>query len=604
MYLYGDSTTSPLRSNFLEFLRDALDFSAFVLKADGEIARGKQEIVKLQSAASQEMGRLEALGELTVAAIGQAPCGAGDSATARCAQNLKRATEATVQDALAGVRANLARAIEEVNARDLAERDGCRKALERLLLPHDPWDAKGERQIVLSGDSSLDMSYSGHATGASGCGWAWTLELATAQNHPFAEPMRLERLVSVLEISVPDMSGWLKKEVKVKPVRLERMVLTELFASDDVVRTKLRMEPGSDAGYDLDVTHTGQVTMSRTGAKEAQLNGQFDVRPEDEPALIELSQRLRQTLAELKGKRLVEATFDDKPFEHHSHLLEVVERLVGAMAPIVRDISDHSLTPTELVIKRLLGDDRREEIFVSKAQLREKYADLSDEMRRVFDPLALVPALPQHSVVSASVVPMLPVVQQAPPRLESVPAPSPSAPPVEAAAKSSVSPLEGLLARSAPPAATSGVVLKSEGPSTTSTANPDLVASIKKIVQLAKRGKAEEAYECYAELFASEAFATYQPEHQRQTLKLLVLKSPAAVTDNVKKAHRAAAARLRGLIASHGHAADYEMLGICQLLLEDQSSASATFASGLELERNRDPSSELCGSLMRRVAAL
>jgi hypothetical protein len=598
MYLYGDSSTSPLRSNFLEFLRDALDFSAFVLKADGEIAQGKRDITKLQSAAGQELGRLEALGEMTVNAIGQAPCGAGDSATARCAVGLRRLTEATIHDAMSGVRTSLGRSIDEVNARENAERDACRKALERLLLPHDPWDAMGDKQVVLSGDSPMAMSYSGRAVGVSGCGWAWTIELAVPSNHPFSEPMRLERLVQVLEISVPDMSGWLKKEVKVKPVRLERMVLTELFVDEDTVRTKLRMEPGSEAGYDLEVTAKAEVTMSRTGAKEVQLNGPFDVRAEDEPALVELGQRLRQCMNELTRKRLVEATFDEEPFEAHSPLKEIVERLVNAMAPIVRDINDHSLTPTELVIKRLLGDDRREEIFVSKAQLREKYADLPDEMKRVFDPLALVPALPQNSVVHQSVVPMIP-----PQRPVSVPAPAHSSPP--AAARASVSPLEALISRPPPPASSQTVLRSDSGaPSAASTANPDLVASIKKIVQLAKRGKSEEAYEAYAELFASEAFATYQPEHQRQTLKLLVLKSPASVTDNVKKAHRAAADRLRGLIAQQGHAADYEMLGICQLLLDDQSSASNTFVAGLEIERNRDPQSELCGSLMRRVAAL
>ncbi len=604
MYLYGDSTASPLRSNFLEFLRDALDFSAFVLKADGEIAQGKREIVKLQSAASQEMGRLEALGELTSNAISQAPCGAGDSATSRCALALKRLTDTTIQDAIAGVRANLARSIDEVDAKDAAERDACRKALERLLLPHDPWDALGDRQVVLSGDSPMAMSYSGRAVGASGCGWAWTIELAVGHSHPFSEPMRLERVVQVLEISVPDMSGWLKKEVKVKPVRLERMVLTELFVDDDVVRTKLRMEPGSDAGYDLEVTTQGQVTMARTGAKEAQLNGAFDVRAEDEPALMELAQRLRQVMGDMTRKRMVEATFDDQPFESHPLLKEIVERLVQAMAPIVRDINDHSLTPTELVIKRLLGDDRREEIFVSKAQLREKYADLPDEMKRVFDPLALIPALPQNSVVHHSVVPMIPVQPAKP---ESIPVTKPSAPPVAAAvARTSVSPLEAFVAKSPPPPASSQVVLRSDSgnPSTASTANPDLVASIKKIVQLAKRGNSEEAFGAYADLFSSEAFSTYQPEHQRQTLKLLVLKSPAAVTDSVRKAHRAASERLRGLIAQQGHPADYEMLGICHLLLEDQSSASATFSAGLQIERTRDPQSELCGSLMRRVAAL
>jgi hypothetical protein len=37
-FLYGDSTPSPLASNFLEFLRDAIDFGVFALHIDDEIA--------------------------------------------------------------------------------------------------------------------------------------------------------------------------------------------------------------------------------------------------------------------------------------------------------------------------------------------------------------------------------------------------------------------------------------------------------------------------------------------------------------------------------------------------------------------------------------
>jgi hypothetical protein len=43
-YLYGDSTPSPLTSNVLEFLKDALDFSVFVLKADDRIKHGKEQV--------------------------------------------------------------------------------------------------------------------------------------------------------------------------------------------------------------------------------------------------------------------------------------------------------------------------------------------------------------------------------------------------------------------------------------------------------------------------------------------------------------------------------------------------------------------------------
>src|SRR5262249_4649244 len=108
MYLYGDSTESPLRSNFLEFLRGAMDFVVYMLLAYARISDGKREIVDLERRATEEIARLEGLEDVTASAIAKAKVGAGDSATARCAAELGRVTHAAVESAIAEVRANLA----------------------------------------------------------------------------------------------------------------------------------------------------------------------------------------------------------------------------------------------------------------------------------------------------------------------------------------------------------------------------------------------------------------------------------------------------------------------------------------------------------------
>jgi hypothetical protein len=59
------------------------------------------------------------------------------------------------------------------------------------------------------------------------------------------------------------------------------------------------------------------------------------------------------------------------------------------MAPVVREIARHSLSPQELVLKRMLAGDRREEIFASKAELAQKLDPLPASLRQVFAPLGL-----------------------------------------------------------------------------------------------------------------------------------------------------------------------------------------------------------------------
>jgi hypothetical protein len=85
----------------------------------------------------------------------------------------------------------------------------------------------------------------------------------------------------------------------------------------------------------------------------------------------------------------VDAKLDGLPLEKHEKPAILVERLVSSMSPVVREIAGHSLVPGELVLKRLLSDDRREEIFVSKAELETKIRRLPTAMQKLFSPLGL-----------------------------------------------------------------------------------------------------------------------------------------------------------------------------------------------------------------------
>jgi hypothetical protein len=137
-----------------------------------------------------------------------------------------------------------------------------------------------------------------------------------------------------------------------------------------------------------------------------------------------------------------------------------------------------------------------------------------------------------------------------------------------------------------------------------SVANDALIESVKRIMAKAKESGLEAGYQGYRELFASTAFAGYRVEDQRQALKLMVLMkgAPNPPTPAMTEAHRAALGLLIALVSEHTQPADHELLGICHLVLGDEASASAVFRAGLALERERDPQSKLCGTLMKRVS--
>ena len=133
-----------------------------------------------------------------------------------------------------------------------------------------------------------------------------------------------------------------------------------------------------------------------------------------------------------------------------------------------------------------------------------------------------------------------------------------------------------------------------------------LVQTVKEIVTHAKAGRLDAAYAGYRALFAGPDFQKERPEDQRQALKLMVLAKgvPEPASPAMVEAHRAAIVPLTELVSAHGEPADHELLGICHLAVGNPESASDIFKAGLTIERARNPSSDLCGQLMKRISLI
>ena len=133
----------------------------------------------------------------------------------------------------------------------------------------------------------------------------------------------------------------------------------------------------------------------------------------------------------------------------------------------------------------------------------------------------------------------------------------------------------------------------------------ELVQKVKSVMALWKDAKHEDAYKAFASIFADAGFVKNRPEDQRQALKLMVhARNAPKPTPAMVEAHRAAVAPLTELVSLHNEPADYEMLGMCHEMIGNAESASNMYRAGLKIERERSPSSDLCGALMRRVSLI
>lgn len=133
-----------------------------------------------------------------------------------------------------------------------------------------------------------------------------------------------------------------------------------------------------------------------------------------------------------------------------------------------------------------------------------------------------------------------------------------------------------------------------------------LTKRVREIFALQKAGKTNEAFAAYGELFESGEFQTYHPEDQRSAIRLVVNAkvAPNRPPPAMVAAHKSAIVPLDILLAGENDPQDYELLGICYVLLDNEKKAAELFRAGLTLERARNPQSNLCGSLMKWMAAV
>jgi hypothetical protein len=389
-YLYGDSTPSPVAANFIEFLRDALDYAVHALQAEERLEAARERRRARATAGEAEVRQLEALGRNVGRAVEQSGAGPADSATSRCAAAIARSVQDAVTNEISAVRAALAADLARIDGEAAQERHGCLRALEALLAKHDFPEMRRRLHLTLEGGAYAAELQVGTPWGLEG-----TIELDVPSGSLFAHEVRVDRLIEHIEVHAPETSGWLRKEVRMVPHKLGRHHVAELVLDTDETLIKLRTSHDtSGSGFDVEIDpNTRRVVLIRVG-KEGEGASSFDVESGDVATLLKLRDELITATAPVTASRrsLIGASLDGLDLGEDARPIAMVERMVDSMAPIVQEISEHSLEPSELVLRRKLADDRREEIFVTKQELLQKLAPLSEEMRLLFEPLGILDA--------------------------------------------------------------------------------------------------------------------------------------------------------------------------------------------------------------------
>jgi len=420
-YLYGDSTPSKLEMNFIELLRDAVECCVQVLLADQRIAEGAARTRALDASTTAEIAALQKLGALVPKAFEGTPLGEPASATARCVAAILRSASEIVHTTGAESKATLQAAVTRRDAEAAVEREVFVKAIEALLTKHDLPGMKGDTDATLVGGTR----YACRLHVATAFGLSATMELEVPAGHLLERVVRVDRLAERLEVQVPEVAGWLHKEVKLRTQHLEKHHLTAFSRTGAESELGLRLAPdGTGAGYDVTFGGPGEPVRLVRVDEQQKREEPFDAQEADAAKLTALRDKVAAAVAELgrHRTRIVEARLENEPLQGHAKPSLLVERIIAVLVPETREISFRSQSPGELVLRRSLGGDRREEIFLSKKDLKTKIEPLNDRNRALFEALLEGGPLTVETPPAPS------------PKIEPPPAPSPKIEPAAAGA--------------------------------------------------------------------------------------------------------------------------------------------------------------------------
>ncbi len=376
-YLLGDSSGPALEFNYLAFLREVVDSAVALLEAEGTLTAN---VARRDARANESAGMsraVEELGKDAAAVVEPIAKEQPKTPAGRCAAAIAKSIKDAVAAEIAQARDEAATATDQIAGEDSQVRVKARAALDKLLKAHDLPGAERE----------LEGTWGGGAVKATlrqraKFGVEAVIALEVAGSALLVPDLRVDRIAEGVEVHVREAGGLLKKRDKLVAQKLGRHQIAGVVVTDKHVVVQLR--EGSHA-ITVTVTKSGEIAIDGGAGKE------YEVEERDRTGLKLLADKLEGALRDLEDHRtgIVELTIDGKSFADYPHPRVLAERLVAAIAPTVQAIARHSRSPGELVLRRELADNRREEVYIKISDLASRIDTLPIASRTVFAPLQL-----------------------------------------------------------------------------------------------------------------------------------------------------------------------------------------------------------------------
>jgi hypothetical protein len=379
MYRYGDGTPFPLDENFIDTLTSAVETctNAFVPLAELDARREKAKDVRRE--ADKEIGRLSDLEATVIGTLVPFAPGEGKkpSLTQQVAQKIGASVKTSIIEARRQVesRVTATEALAAPKTSSDAVFQALRPFFEDQQLPNSKW--------IMSWDvRGTEPSANAVATAGR---IAASFQLSP---DPYRVPIRVDQLAEGVVVHM--MKKGVFGKAKPAPIDLGKYVMVAFERTAHEAIATLKENPNKSAlGLRFALTDAGATWISITAAGDA--DGEPNpLDSDDVPPIRQLAERAYAALKDLLNRRtLVDLALGGTPVTELEEPRIVPLELLAQLTPLARTIREKSRMSGELILKRDIGDGRREELFVPRATLTAQFARLPHEYRRPFEDMGI-----------------------------------------------------------------------------------------------------------------------------------------------------------------------------------------------------------------------
>jgi hypothetical protein len=383
MYRYGDGTPFPFQENFIDTLLAAIDCCVGTFAAAAELDDRREKTRNARREAEEELKKLALLEKALEMAVAPVKPSV-DRAAPPTSQAAARALGAG-KTAIGATRAMVEGRLSQLAGEPRSERamQQARTALcgffDRHQLPETAWRwSWSSTQTRTTGDA---MALAGK----------FRLEYDLDLDGPWRQVVRVGAIAPGLHatVLVKKTFGGTKRA----RIALDRCGIVAVDASPERASVVLREHAAKPSpGWrvtvrdpDKGVTVVAVDLSGRASGEELALDG------DDAAPFVKLWDAIECDFLEMLDarRRMTALHLGDAALDDIGDPSVLGRTLLSVLGPVVVEIRKRSRVPGELAIKRDIGDGRREELYVPRADIDRRFQALPHLYRRPFEEIGL-----------------------------------------------------------------------------------------------------------------------------------------------------------------------------------------------------------------------